>query len=256
MAKNLIDILIVFTTIKKRQRKFSIFINKIDKQELSLRSLKKMLLTNKRSIVIGIPDHYFFDYLEDSVRSSFDNFIYFLQYQKSLFVTYVKINSHGFFRSWQTVRLFEAYNIHKNLMRKKINYYGQELRDQLLKGAKIKQKDYYDALSTIKKIQKQFLSLYTKIDFMVLPTTILSAPLIFKSNVKIQDKTFSIRKALLRNTFIFNSIGFPALNIPFGYSYPNTMPIGMQIVAQPYHDYQLLIFGDYLVKYLKTSSNS
>jgi aspartyl-tRNA(Asn)/glutamyl-tRNA(Gln) amidotransferase subunit A len=251
MANNLIDISIVFTTLRRQQqRKFPDYIDKFEKQELSsLTSLKKILLKNKQSIVIGIPNHYFLDYLASSIKSVLYKFIYFLQSDKCLFVTYVNINSYGFFRSWQTVRLFETYNIHKTMMKKKINYYGSELRNQLLKGAKIELKDYYEALMTIKKIQKQFSLLYTKIDFMVLPTTIISAPLLSECKVQIQNKFFSVRKALLRNTFVFNSIGFPALTIPFGYSFPSNMPIGIQIVAKPYDDYRLLMFGNYLEKY-------
>jgi aspartyl-tRNA(Asn)/glutamyl-tRNA(Gln) amidotransferase subunit A len=141
-------------------------------------------------------------------------------------------------------------------MKKKISYYGPELRNQLLKGAKIKLKDYHEALMTIKKIQKQFSSLYTKIDFMVLPTTIIPAPLLSECKVQIQNKFFSVRSALLRNTFIFNSIGFPALTIPFGYSSPSNMPIGIQIIAKPYDDYRLLMFGSYLEKYHKKDHTS
>ncbi len=248
MAKNVIDISIVFSTIRRQQRKFPNYINKFEKQELSSTSLKKILSKNKQSIVIGIPNHYFLDYLESSIRSRFNKFIYFLQSDKCIFVNSIKINSYGFFRSWYVVRLFETYNIHKNMMKKKIGYYGPELRSQLLKGAKIKLKDYYEALMTIKKIQKQFFYFYTKVDFIVLPTTIISAPLLSECKVQIQNKFFSVREALLRNTFIFNSIGFPALTVPFGYSFQSNMPIGIQIVAKPYDDYKLLMFGNYIEK--------
>ena len=88
---------------------------------------------------------------------------------------------------------------------------------------------------------------------MVLPTTIISAPLLSESTVHIKDKFFTVREALLRNTFVFNSIGFPALTIPFGYSFPSNMPIGMQIIAKPYHDYKLLMFGNYIEKHYTNS---
>lgn len=257
MAKNLIDISIVFTTIRRQQRKFPDYTYKFETQELSsLTSLKKVLLKNKQSIVIGIPNNYFLDYLASSIKSAFNKFISFLQSDKCLLVTNVKINSNGFFKSWKVVRLFETYNIHKNMMKNKISYYGPEIRNQILKGAEIKLKDYYEALITIKKIQKQFSSLYSKIDFMVLPTTIITAPLLSECKVQIRKKFFSVRSALLRNTFVFNSIGFPALTIPFGYSFHSHMPIGIQIVAKPYDDYRLLMFGNYLEKYHKKDHSS
>ena len=84
---------------------------------------------------------------------------------------------------------------------------------------------------------------------MVLPTTIISAPLLSEDTVHINDRSFSVRESLLRNTFIFNSIGFPALTLPFGYSFHSNMPIGIQIIAKPYNDYKLLLFGNYIEKH-------
>ena len=247
MAKNSIDVTIVFTIIRRKQKKFPNYTNKSHQQEeMSINSLKKEVQKNKQSILIGIPDHYFLDFLEPEIGSTFCKFISLLESNNSLFVTDVKINPYGFFNSWQVVRLFEAYRIHSNIMKKKIGYYGPELKNQLLHGAKISLTDYHKALKFIRKIKLQFSSLYTKIDFMVLPTTIISAPLISQSKIKIQNRLFSVRRALLRNTFVFNSIGFPALTIPFGNSSPSNIPVGIQIVSKPYDDYKLLMFGNYL----------
>jgi aspartyl-tRNA(Asn)/glutamyl-tRNA(Gln) amidotransferase subunit A len=80
--------------------------------------------------------------------------------------------------------------------------------------------------------------------------------LLSECKVQIQNKFISVRSALLRNTFIFNSIGFPALTIPFGYSSPSNMPIGIQIIAKPYDDYRLLMFSNYLEKYHKKDHTS
>jgi aspartyl-tRNA(Asn)/glutamyl-tRNA(Gln) amidotransferase subunit A len=158
----------------------------------------------------------------------------------------VKINSNNFFKSWSLVRLFETYNIHKRGIKKKINYYEPDFRDQLIEGSKITSSAYHEALNIIKKLKTTFLSLYKKIDFMVLPTTIISAPLLLESSINIKDKVFTLRESLLRNTFLFNSIGFPALSLPFSYSSSSKMPIGMQIIGRPYDDYRVLTFGNYI----------
>jgi aspartyl-tRNA(Asn)/glutamyl-tRNA(Gln) amidotransferase subunit A len=129
-------------------------------------------------------------------------------------------------------------------MKRQINNYSEELRSQLVKGEKIKLQDYYDAIKIIKTIQKQFLLLFSKIDFMLLPTTIITAPLMSDSSIQIEGRFFSIRDALLRNTFLFKSIGFPALTIPIGHSSISKMPIGLQIIAKPYEDYRLLMFSE------------
>jgi aspartyl-tRNA(Asn)/glutamyl-tRNA(Gln) amidotransferase subunit A len=248
MGRSSIDLSLVFSIIRKKRDKLNVYINEFERQKLSLLNLKKILLEKKITITIGIPKDYFLDYMENGVENTFNNFINILKSNKSLSFINVEINEEHFFRSWLLVRLFESYIIHKKETKKNFSSYGPELRDQLLEGAKIKFKDYSEALSTIKKIKKQFLYLYSKFDFMVLPTTIISAPLLSECTVHIKDKLFSVRESLLRNTYVFNSIGFPALTIPFGFSFPSNMPIGIQIIAKPYNDYKLLMFGNYLEK--------
>jgi aspartyl-tRNA(Asn)/glutamyl-tRNA(Gln) amidotransferase subunit A len=249
MATSSLDLSIVFTFLRKKKRGFIGYINELEIQKLSLSNLKKILLEKKRTIAIGLPSNYFMDYLEESVKNSFSNFINLLRSDISLSFTNVEINANEFFKSWSIVRLYEAYIVHKRGIKKKLVYYGPELRDQLLKGAKINSTDYHEALDTIEKIKQVFLSLYKKVDFLILPTTIISAPLLSVSTVHIKDKVFSVRESLLRNTFLFNSIGFPALTIPFGFSFPSNMPIGIQLIAKPYYDYKLLMFGYYIEKY-------
>lgn len=248
MGRSSIDLSLVFSIIRKKREKLNVYINEFERQKLSLLNLEKILLEKKITITIGIPKDYFLDYMENGVENTFNNFINILKSNKSLSFINVEIDAEHFFRSWLLVRLFESYIIHKKETKKNFSSYGPELRDQLLEGAKIKFKDYSDALSTIKKIKKQFLYLYSKFDFMVLPTTIISAPLLSECTVHIKDKLFSVRESLLRNTYVFNSIGFPALTIPFGFSFPSNMPIGIQIIAKPYNDYKLLMFGNYLEK--------
>ena len=248
MGRSSIDLSLVFSIIRKKRDKLNVYINEFERQKLSLLNLKKILLEKKITMTIGIPKDYFLDYMENGVENTFNNFINILKSNKSLSFINVEINAEHFFRSWLLVRLFESYIIHKKETKKNFSSYGPELRDQLLEGAKIKFKDYSEALSTIKKIKKQFLYLYSKFDFMVLPTTIISAPLLSECTVHIKDKLFSVRESLLRNTYVFNSIGFPALTIPFGFSFPSNMPIGIQIIAKPYNDYKLLMFGNYLEK--------
>ncbi len=245
MGLSSIDLAIVFSTVRKKGR-FVDYMNELKIQKLSLFNMRKLLLHNKRTIVIGLPCNYFLDYLEKDVKYSFNKFINLLRNDKSISFTNVKINSNNFFKSWSLVRLFETYNIHKRGIKKKINYYEPDFRDQLIEGSKITSSDYHEALNIIKKLKTTFLSLYKKIDFMVLPTTIISAPLLLESSVNIKDKVFTVRESLLRNTFLFNSIGFPALSLPFSYSSSSKMPIGMQIIGRPYDDYRVLTFGNYI----------
>ncbi len=79
-----------------------------------------------------------------------------------------------------------------------------------------------------------------KIDVIVVPTTIITAPRFDELMVTDIDDTFlQTREALLRNTTLFNSTGFPAGTIPIGLTKGN-MPVGAQIIGLPFTEGKIL----------------
>ena len=67
-----------------------------------------------------------------------------------------------------------------------------------------------------------------------MPTTIIAAPKLDEETTSVnKNVSIDIRKALLRNTIIFNSIGFPAISIPIGFTTNFSLPTGMQIIGPP-----------------------
>jgi aspartyl-tRNA(Asn)/glutamyl-tRNA(Gln) amidotransferase subunit A len=72
------------------------------------------------------------------------------------------------------------------------------------------------------------------------PTTIIHAPRFNELTVTdIGNTILQTREALLRNTILFNSIGFPAVTIPIGLTKDN-MPIGVQIIGPPFAEGKIL----------------
>ncbi|PWU78871.1 MAG: hypothetical protein DLM72_20390, partial [Candidatus Nitrosopolaris wilkensis] len=47
------------------------------------------------------------------------------------------------------------------------------------------------------------------------------------------------REALLRNTIVFNSTGFPAVSIPIGLTKDN-MPVAVQMIGPPFREDKIL----------------
>jgi aspartyl-tRNA(Asn)/glutamyl-tRNA(Gln) amidotransferase subunit A len=93
----------------------------------------------------------------------------------------------------------------------------------------------------IKKIKKEFLDIFGKDNgiILLLPTTVIHAPKLRNIYVTINKKNLKVRDLLLRNTIIFNSIGFPALTIPLTMYYnlsQSILPIGLQLVGAPRND--------------------
>jgi aspartyl-tRNA(Asn)/glutamyl-tRNA(Gln) amidotransferase subunit A len=108
----------------------------------------------------------------------------------------------------------------------------------LVEGTKVSAIEYLQAKHIAKEIKREFLLLLRhKVDAIVVPTTIISAPKLNEDSVIVnKDFLINIREALLRNTIIFNSIGLPAISIPIGLTREAGLPVGLQIVGPPYGD--------------------
>ena len=100
----------------------------------------------------------------------------------------------------------------------------------LIRGTKISAVDYIHAERIInEELKKEFLAILQKrVDLIVVPTTIIHAPELTVTDIG--NTILQTRDALLRNTILFNSIGFPAVTIPIGLTKDN-MPIGYKLLV-------------------------
>jgi len=65
--------------------------------------------------------------------------------------------------------------------------YSPEVRNMLLNGKVISRKKYYQSLNTVIKIRRYFLNFFNKLDFLITPTTTISAPKIDNTTVRIEN---------------------------------------------------------------------
>jgi aspartyl-tRNA(Asn)/glutamyl-tRNA(Gln) amidotransferase subunit A len=152
---------------------------------------------------------------------------------------------------WLLIRLYEAWKIHSRIIDKYCKLYSIEVKKMLIEGKNIPLESYRHAINTVYKIKRYFSLILEKIDFLVTPTTIISAPKSITTKVKIENNVIKVRDALLRNTILFNSLGIPALTVPIGFNRSTKMPIGLQIVGKSHHDKEILDFGYYVEKEFK-----
>jgi aspartyl-tRNA(Asn)/glutamyl-tRNA(Gln) amidotransferase subunit A len=195
--------------------------------------------TKDKKLSVGLPKQYFFDYLQEEVRNIFNNFIDALRLSDSL----LEINigkTDKIHESWRTIRFAEAAEIHLKWLKTKPDDYSNDVRKMLLEGTKIAAIDYVRAHKLRNEIRNEFLRLLKKVDVIVVPTTILTAPsfddLEGSNN---NGKLMETREALLRNTIVFNSTGLPAINIPVGLT-KDGMPVGVQIVGSLFEEEKIL----------------
>ena len=152
--------------------------------------------------------------------------------------------TNNFFSSWKTVRLYEASMIHADRLESDAGQFGSDVMKMLVEGTRISIDDYIRAKKQIRNIKHEFMNLFSSgIKAILIPTTVILAPKLRKVDIKIDGLQLNVRKALLRNTVLFNSIGLPAISIPLGFvtEKSNILPVGIQIIGPQYED-RLVLF--------------
>jgi aspartyl-tRNA(Asn)/glutamyl-tRNA(Gln) amidotransferase subunit A len=198
--------------------------------------------SNFGGISIGVPNDYFFDYVHPEVESLFYQF---LESIKSLGYKVFDLdlqNTERYYNTWRKIRYAEASEIHAHWLKTRKEDYSEEVREMLIQGTKISAVDYIHAMRIInEEIKKQLLAmLRQKIEIIAVPTTIIPAPRFDELTVSdICGTVLQTREALLRNTIVFNSTGFPAVSIPIGLTKDN-MPVAVQMIGPPFREEKIL----------------
>lgn len=208
---------------------------------------KNTLIYNKHlsisSIVVGIPNGYFLKIIDHRIKKMFFDFL------KNVLVSPIIVKNlhikytNTFFSSWKKVRLYEASKVHAKRLESNTGQFGSDFLKMLIEGTRITANEYTRAKKQIEKIKDEFIKIFNSgINTILLPTTVILAPKIRKSNIKIDDLQLNVRKSLLRNTVVFNSMGIPSITIPLGFvsEKENLLPVGLQIIGPPYGDHLVL----------------
>jgi aspartyl-tRNA(Asn)/glutamyl-tRNA(Gln) amidotransferase subunit A len=195
--------------------------------------------TTDKKLSIGLPNRYFFDNLQAEVKYIIHTFIENIGLSDFVFETNME-KTEIISETWRSIRLAEASEIHLKWLKTKANDYAEDVRNMLTEGTKIPAIDYIRAHKLRNELRSELLKILKKVDVIVVPTTIITAPRFDDLEVRnIDGKAIKIREALLRNTIIFNSTGLPSVSIPVGLS-KDGMPVGVQIVGSPFEEEKIL----------------
>jgi len=191
-----------------------------------------------RKVRAGIIRRYFLDGLDPAVREQFERFIDNLR--KIGFTTSEIVigEMDKVYDTWAAIRRSEAAAFHEPWFKKTPEKYGEDVRRGLDKGRQILAVDYIGALNRQPEIKNHFLEAMRNVDFLVVPTTPITAPLIGEEEVVLRGKKVEVYSALSKLTLPFNVIGFPVLSIPIGLA--GGLPVGAQLVTRPFEESSLL----------------
>jgi aspartyl-tRNA(Asn)/glutamyl-tRNA(Gln) amidotransferase subunit A len=139
----------------------------------------------------------------------------------------------------------QAQDLRQMYVRSRQEGFGAEVKRRIMLGTFVLSADYYDAYYTKAQrvrrlIQEATNQLFTKYDFLVMPTTPRTA---FEIGSLAGDPIQMYLEDLF--TVQANLVGKPAISIPNGTD-ENGLPIGFQIMADSFAESELLAFAHYL----------
>jgi aspartyl-tRNA(Asn)/glutamyl-tRNA(Gln) amidotransferase subunit A len=114
--------------------------------------------------------------------------------------------------------------------------FGSDVLALIDQGLLVSATDYIDAQRLRRVYRRRWARLWDRVDVIFTPTTPIQAPLIGQTMVGGED----VRLASTRFVRPFNVLGFPALSVPLS---AGSLPAGLQIVAKPFADEELLAIG-------------
>jgi len=125
--------------------------------------------------------------------------------------------------------------VYGRLLRERPQDVSEELRERGLQGLMTPGPMYVNALRLIPRLTSSFRSLFKRVDALVMPTSIVTAPRVDQTTVEVDGNVLDVRSALLRNVEPFNLVGAPAVSVPCGLS-RDGLPIGVQVVGDLFDD--------------------
>ena len=193
---------------------------------------------------VGIPVEFFFEIIDSKVMNIFEKFVSKL-HGCGISTDRVHVQqTDKMIDSWRAIRLGESAAVHREWIETRRKDYGDNVIGMLEKGMEITAVEYINAHKMRKEIRTAFVRAMTDYDALLVPTTIIPAPMLDQTAVDINEKyNIEVYQALSRLTTVFDITGLPAMNVPAGFieeEKKNKLPIGVQLVGKPFDEETLL----------------
>ena len=127
--------------------------------------------------------------------------------------------------------------------------FGADVWGLIQQGKKIAAHEYVNAQRLRGLYRKEFNRLWKTADFLLAPTTPITAPLLTEDSVQIGAERVDVRLASTSLVRSWNLTGEPALSVPCGEiskRTPGHLPVGLQVIGKPFSEARLLQFGQAL----------
>jgi aspartyl-tRNA(Asn)/glutamyl-tRNA(Gln) amidotransferase subunit A len=129
----------------------------------------------------------------------------------------------------------EAMAYHRYLLRDHAHDYAPDVRRRLLVGGFVRGIDYVNGQRARQLIRDEVNAVLRAVDCLLAPTLPVPAPPQTAAEVRLGDRTESIRLALTMFTRPFNLSGHPVISLPCGFS-RRGLPLSCQLVGRAFDE--------------------
>ena len=132
----------------------------------------------------------------------------------------------------------EGANLHFNQLRSRPDDFDPATRDRFLAGTMIPASWYIQAQRFRRWFRQRVREVFQNVDVILAPTTPCPAPLIGQKTMILDGEEILVRPHLGLFTQPLSFIGLPIISVPI--QRPNSLPLGVQLIAAPYNEALIL----------------
>ncbi|BDG59139.1 amidase [Caldinitratiruptor microaerophilus] len=192
-----------------------------------------------RGLRIGVPEEYYFEYVQPDVRAAVLAAVQVLEELGAVRVP-VSLPTTAVVPAIHTpIIAAEAASWHARRLREEPGGYGPEVRTRLQAGALLPAAAYVLAQRLRSRLRREYAAVLARVDVVATPAVPVPAPRLGESEVQVEGRTLEVRSALVRLTSPLDHTGLPAVTVPCGQA-KGGLPVGLQFFGRPLDEVTVL----------------
>jgi aspartyl-tRNA(Asn)/glutamyl-tRNA(Gln) amidotransferase subunit A len=189
---------------------------------------------------IGVPQNFFFDELDSSVRARLDAALDVLEACGMRRVAVTVPDQERVYTISDALGKSEAATMHGRWIRERPEDYSLFVRSRIEAGFHVPATRYLEALQLRGRFLADFVAhAFANADVLLVPVVSLQVPRLAETEVGNPADVQRVIVRLTRCTRTINYLGLPGLSVPCGFT-DNGMPTGFQLIGRPFAESTLL----------------
>ncbi len=207
-----------------------------------------------RGLRLGVPREFFWEALHPEVEAAVRGTIAALEGEGAE-IREIRLPFLDHAQAAQAVIIrAEATAYHREWLRTRSADYDPRVRSRLVEGLFLSAADYLDAQRVRRGVRRELLEVFAGVDVLLTPTVSVPAPRIGATAVEAGGVVAPPQYYMVRNTYLFNLTGLPALSVPCGRA--EGLPVGLQIAGRPWEEGLVMRIGRTVERLVLYSASS